>query len=124
MRAGRRHLPKKRWATNYKDRMTQGWEQCRNVGCERQATTFGHLVPHARGGRYTAANVTLLCSGCNYMQGSKEYPWLVPLLDEPDFFEVVYGHEPPCDQSGSGGWHMRDWFVNTRQQINAARRGR
>ena len=121
MRAGRRHLPKKRWATNYRDRMLQGWEPCRNVGCDRLATTFGHLVPHVRGGRYTAANVTLLCPECNHMQGSMEYPWLVPILDEPDFFEIVYGHEPACSVE-SVEYFSVEQFERIRRQVAAVRR--
>lgn len=80
--------------------MDEGYEHCRNRGCGNLATTFGHLVAAVHGGRYAPHNLTLLCPACNKKQGTRVWRWLVPLTDEVDFLEVVYG-----GSSGAGCDH-------------------
>ena len=87
----------KLWTTYYRQRMTIGIERCRNGDCIRNATTFGHLKPRSRKGRFTMKNITLLCEECNQLQGDQVWPHLVPLTHEDGHWtkmETVYRDHP------------------------------
>lgn len=87
----------KLWTTYYRQRMNTGIERCRNGDCIRNATTFGHLRPRSRRGRFTMKNITLLCFECNRDQGDQVWPHLVPLAHEDAHWakmEVAYRDQP------------------------------
>lgn len=94
---GRTSYNQRRWARVYRWRMTNGLEDCRNIGCTQLASEFAHLVPHADGGRPTLANFTLLCSPCNQRQGTQVWPWLLALADEKDNAAVLSMTYPGID---------------------------
>lgn len=72
------------WCRVYRARMRRGLEQCRNRNCSRLADTFGHLIPNSANGRFRLDNITLLCLPCNAQQANQVWPWLRPLIDEPE----------------------------------------
>lgn len=87
----------KLWTTYYRQRMNIGIERCRNGDCTRNATTFGHLKPRSRRGRFTMKNITLLCQECNRLQGDQVWSHLVPLSHEDGHWnkmEIVYRDLP------------------------------
>lgn len=89
-RSGRGNPNGRPWGRVYRERMRLGLEYCRHcrrlgehcAGSEDNPLTFGHLVPHSQGGRYTFDNVTILCQECNQLQGTSWWGWLRSLADE------------------------------------------
>ncbi len=91
-RAGARQA----WAKAYRARIRGGLETRRECGVGGTRLTWGHLVPASAGGRINAWNVTILCLACNQRQGQDRWGHLVPLAAEPDFGELVAGHQNRC----------------------------
>lgn len=58
--------------------------------------TWGHIVPHMFGGSFTIDNLTILCRRCNEAQGARFWDHLIPLCQEPDFEEIVFGTLQGC----------------------------
>lgn len=80
-----RHRRRRRglWALVYRARMRAGLEVCRDPGCWTTTDlTFGHIVPHSAGSRFTFANITIQCEPCNRRQGSRINPNHISLADE------------------------------------------
>lgn len=65
------HAERQPWHRVYRARMRAGIERCRRCGrhAPEVVLAFGHIVPHAHGGRYELDNVTILCVHCEKCQG-------------------------------------------------------
>lgn len=61
-------LNRRRWVRNYRARMHDGLEYCRQCKT-REDLTLERILPGRWGGTYTLDNVTILCAPCNERRG-------------------------------------------------------
>lgn len=83
---GRNSAARTKWFRQYRSRMKNGYEYCRQCG-SKENLTFGHLLPASLGGRFSPKNLTIQCVSCN--QATYDYVLLlIPLAAESDFEEI------------------------------------
>lgn len=77
----RKHASRREWWREYRQRIEDGLERCRNC-FTADNLTFDHIVSNSDGGRFTYDNTTILCQGCNSLKGVRKWPHLKSFAEE------------------------------------------
>ena len=70
------------WRRDYRRRIMEGRECCRNCFVFVNNLTFDHLIPRSRGGHLTFENVTILCHSCQVLKGDNIWYDFISLAEE------------------------------------------